>query len=152
MLTESNAHELAQIAKETGALVLSGQLQYTGPETGGWEIGGETIPDILYQFRDRQAILILAPVEGDPVHLCGICGFVLSESGESCPRCALLDEDVAATIDGKRTAESVENWLKGQRPPHPLEQELDKLQATLDALEACPPLWWTDKLLWRGLR
>ncbi len=24
--------------------------------------------------------------------------------------------------------------------------------AALDALEACPPLWWADRLLWRGLR
>jgi hypothetical protein len=29
---------------------------------------------------------------------------------------------------------------------HPLEAELEKLQATIDALEACPLLWWVDKL------
>jgi len=38
------------------------------------------------------------------------------------------------------------------RKHHPLEVELIKLQAVLDAMEACPPLWWADKLLWRGLR
>ena len=47
MLNESNAHELAQIAKETGALVFRGLLRYPGPETGDWEIGSENIPDVL---------------------------------------------------------------------------------------------------------
>ena len=37
MLNESNAHELAQVAQEAGALVLRGQLQYPGPVTGDWE-------------------------------------------------------------------------------------------------------------------
>ena len=49
----------------------------------------------------------------------------------------------------------MEDWLKGQRQLptlHPLGVELEKLKATLGALEACPPLWWADKLLWRGLR
>lgn len=32
---------------------------------------------------------------------------------------------------------------------HPLVEEFAKLQA---ALEACPPLWWADELLWRGLK
>ncbi len=64
------------------------------------------------------------------------------------------DEDAAA-IDAKRVADSAAEWLKGQREPtapHPLGVELDKIQDVLDALEACPPLWWADKLLWRGLR
>ena len=156
MLNKSNAHELAQIAKETGALVLRGQLRYPGPETGDWEIGAENIPEVLYQFRDRQVLLILARVDGgEPIHLCGICGFVLSEPGDPCPRCALLDEDVAGALDGKRVADSAAEWLKRQRQPptpHPLEVESTKIQKVLDALEECPPLWWTDKLLWRGLR
>jgi hypothetical protein len=84
-----------------------------------------------------------------------VCGFVLTGPDEPCPRCALFDEDVAAAIDKKRTVADVEEWLKGQKqekPLHPLQAELERLQTTLDALEACPPLWWADKLLWRGLR
>jgi len=89
MLNKSNAHELIQIAKETGALVFRGPLRYPGlvdsvsplqgdanAKTGDWEIGSENIPDVLYELRDRQVLLILAPEDGgDPVHLCGICGF-----------------------------------------------------------------------------
>ena len=152
MLNKSNAHELAQIAEEAGALVLQGHLQYPGLETGAWEIGTEVISEVLYRLRRRRVLLILAPVDGgELVHLCGICGFVLSKPGEPCPRCALIDEDVAAAIDVKRVAESVEDWLKDKQPPHPLEAELTRIQKGLDALEECPPLWWTDKLLWRGL-
>jgi hypothetical protein len=101
-------------------------------------------------------LLILAPIGGgEPVHLCGICGFELSGPGEPCPRCAIINEEVAAALDTQRVAESVEEWLRGQgepSKPHPLEVELEKIQKVLDALEECPPLWWADKLLWRGLR
>ena len=152
MLNKSNAQELAEIAREAGAVVMRGQVQYPGPMTGEWEIGSNTVSEVLYQLRDRQLLIILAPVEGEPVHLCGICGFTLSKPSEACPRCALHNEDAASALDGKRVAESVENWLQEQRPPHPLEVELEQLQATLDALATCPPLWWADKLLWRGLR
>jgi hypothetical protein len=86
MRDESSAHELAQIAEEVGALAFRGQLRYPGPETGDWELGTDVIPDILYELRDREVLLILAPIEGgEPVHLCGICGFVLREPGEPCP-------------------------------------------------------------------
>jgi hypothetical protein len=86
--------------------------------------------------------LIRAPVEGEPMHLCGICGFVLSGPGEPFPRCALINEDLAAAIDAKRVANSAAERLKGQREPiapHSLEAELDKIQNALDALEECPP-------------
>ena len=69
-----------------------------------------------------------------------------------CPRCALVNEKLAAALDSRRVAESVEEWLKDKRSPHPLEVELAKIQKVLDALEECPPLWWADKLLWRGLQ
>lgn len=36
--------------------------------------------------------------------------------------------------------------------PRPPKAELEKTQRVLDALEACPPPRWADKLLWRGLR
>ena len=101
-------------------------------------------------------MLIVALIDGgDPVHLCGICGFVLGGPCELCPRCALINEDVAVALDGRRVAESVQEWFreKGEPPnPHPLEAELEKIQTVFDALEECPPLWWADKMLWRGLR
>ena len=41
-----------------------------------------------------------------------------------------------------------------QRPsaPRPLKAEIAKIQAVLDALEECPPLWWADRLVWWGVR
>lgn len=75
----------------------------------------------------------------------GMCGFVLEAPGEPCPRCALIDEDVASAIDGKRTAADVERWLKEQRPapaPHLLQAELARLGATPEALGASPPVAW----------
>ena len=156
MLDQSNAHELAQIAEETGALFLQGTLDWPGSEQMGWQVGPDILDDVLYAHKGRQVLLILAPVDGgEPVHLCGICGFVLSKPGDPCPRCALLDEDAAAALDGKRVADSAAQWLKEQAQPpesHPLELELAKIQKALDALAECPPLWWTDKLLWRMLR
>jgi hypothetical protein len=119
------------------------------------ELDSDVIPDILYKLPDCEVLLILAPIEGEPMHLCGICGFVLSGPGEPCPHCALTNEAVAAAIDAKRVANSAAERLKGQREPvapHPLEAELHKIQNALDALEECPPLWWADKVLWRGLR
>jgi hypothetical protein len=49
----------------------------------------------------------------------------------------------------------VEEWLRGKSEipkPHPLETELAKTQKVLDAVQECPPLWWADKLPWKGLR
>jgi len=97
---------------------------------------------------------VSATFGGRSLRLCGICGFALNEPGEPCPHCTLIDEDVAAAIEGKRAVAEVERWLKQEQQPspHPLEAELEKLQRTLEALEACPPLWWADELLWQGLR
>ena len=74
MLNQSNAHELARIAEETGALVLRGLLRYPGPETGEWELGTENIPDVLYQHRDCEVLLILGvdgPIVGRPLTKAG---------------------------------------------------------------------------------
>jgi hypothetical protein len=77
------------------------------------------------------------------VHLCDICGFVLGEPGEPCPRCALLSEEAVEALDSLRVVESVQEWLKGQGEPpkpHPLEVELEKIQNVLDAPDGCPPV------------
>ena len=34
---------------------------------------------------------------------------------------------------------------------HPLQAEIDRVQQVLDALAACPPLGWVDRLFWNGL-
>jgi rubrerythrin len=115
MLNDSNAEELAELAEDVGALAFRGQLQYPGPDTGEWELDSDVISDILYELRDREVLLLRAPVEGEPMHLCGICGFVPSGPGEPCPRCALINEDVAAAIDAKRVADSAAEWLKDHR-------------------------------------
>jgi len=153
-LNDSNAEELAQTAHETGALVLRGWLRYPGPESGDWQVGDEVLGEFLYPFRDRQVVLILAPISGEPVHLCGICGFVLERPGQGCPRCALANEEAGAILEDRREVlADVEEWLADQGArPHPLEVELGKLQAALGAMEQCPPLWWPERLLWRGLR
>jgi hypothetical protein len=99
LVDESNASELAGIA-EVGALILRGQLQYPGPETGDWEISSESLPEVVYELRDRDVLLILAPVDGDePMHLCGICGFLLSRPGGPCSRRALVNEAMAMAVD-----------------------------------------------------
>ncbi len=153
-LNDANAEELAHLAGETGALVLRGWLRYPGPESGDWQVGDQVLGEFLYPFRERQVVLILAPVGGEPVHLCGVCGFVLEEPGQDCPRCAMSNERDGAIIQERRDlVAGVEQWLAGQRPePHPLEMELARVQAALEAMEACPPLWWPERLLWRGVR
>jgi hypothetical protein len=67
-------------------------------------VGTESLSEVSYEPRDREVLLILAPVEGEPVHLCGICDFLLSGPGKPCPRCALINEDVAAALDAWRVA------------------------------------------------
>ncbi len=65
MLNPANAQELAQIARETGARVLRGQLRYPGPDSGDWEIGADSVPEALYSLRDCQALLIPVAVDGE---------------------------------------------------------------------------------------
>ena len=77
-----------------GAIVLKGHLRYPS-ETGGWTLsvlqrqGAEALGDLdldeyLAQFRDRQLVLIVAPISDvEPATVvCGICGFALNEVGE----------------------------------------------------------------------
>ena len=114
MLTQPNAHELTQIARELGAQALDGPLHYPGPETGDWEIGDQVLSEVLYQLRGRRVVLIVAAVEGgEQVHLCGVCGFELGRPGAACPRCALVDEEAGVELEGQRLVEGVEEWLRG---------------------------------------
>jgi predicted esterase len=111
---EYDTDELAEIAKDTCTQNLRGQLQYPAPDTGDWKIGTQNIPDALYLHRDSEMLLIVANVDREAVHRCGICGFELSVPGEPCPRCAIINEDVAASIATKRVEDSAAEWFRQQ--------------------------------------
>jgi hypothetical protein len=57
MLNETNAQELAQIAKDVGALVLHGQLRYPGPETGDWDVSSDVAAQVSVRCDDEAAAL-----------------------------------------------------------------------------------------------
>ena len=88
----ANAHELAAIAGEIGADVISGVLPYPS-DTGGWLVGYVDFCEHLDRYRNQEIIVIIAPVGSTPAptYTCGICGFVYDEYGE-CPRCKLASE------------------------------------------------------------
>jgi len=89
----ANATELAYIAREIGADVLSGIVRYPS-ETGGWQLGDLNLSEYLDRYRDQRLVLIIAPIgEAEPAtYTCGVCGFVMNQVGE-CPRCKLAVEE-----------------------------------------------------------
>ena len=103
MVDPTNAHELAAIAGEIGADVISGVLPYPS-ETGGWLVGDVDFCEYFDRYRNQEIIVIIAPVGNAPGHTytCGICGFVYDEYGE-CPRCRLASEQavLGASADGQ---------------------------------------------------
>jgi hypothetical protein len=104
-LHPANAEELVSIAEETGAEVLRGALRYPS-ESGGWQLGDVDLGEHLEKYRDRDVVVIIAPVgeaEAKQV-VCGICGFVLNEVGE-CPRCKLITEEAAKELKAQREAQ-----------------------------------------------
>ena len=103
-LHHANAEEVANIAEETGAEVLRGPLRYPS-ETGGWQLGDIDLSEHLEKYRDCEIVLIIAATgeaEKDRT-VCGICGFVLNETGE-CPRCKLINEEAARSIGAQQEA------------------------------------------------
>jgi hypothetical protein len=98
-------HELANIAKETGAQVIRGPLRYPS-ETGSWQLGDVDLGEHLWQYRDHKVTLILAVTgEAEPERfVCGICGFVMDELGD-CPRCKLLNRAIAGAIKAWRAGQ-----------------------------------------------
>ena len=104
----ANANELANIAREAGAEVLTGALRYPS-ETSSWQLGDVDLGEHLDRYRDQQLVIIIAavgPAEPDVV-MCGICGFVMDQAGE-CPRCKLMVEEVAAGL-ARRQAAAISN-------------------------------------------
>jgi hypothetical protein len=112
MLHPFSARELEQLARRLGCEVLRGELQYPGPQSNDWEIGGQAILPLLYGFRNRHVILIVAEAEQEPAHLCPVCGYELTGPGELCPRCAQVDNEIAASLkDASDVIDEIEDWL-----------------------------------------
>ena len=78
----ANARELAQIAGEIGADVLSGDLRYPS-DTGGWQLGEQDLSEYLDRCRNQRMVIIIAPLgaAGPQTYTCGICGFISTKGG-----------------------------------------------------------------------
>jgi len=115
-----NAEELAAIAGELGADVLSGTLRDPS-DTGGWQLGDLDLSEYLDRYRDRRLVLIIAPVghAESATYTCGLCGFVMNEVGE-CPWCRLgVEEGGAGLNSGSGTSDILD--------------EVDELLRSLDS-------------------
>jgi hypothetical protein len=109
----ANAHELAQIAGEVGANVLSGNLRYPS-DTGGWQLGDIDLSEYLDRYRG-QKVMVGAPLGQAPVasYTCGVCGFVYNERGE-CPRCRLaVKGETESVAEGGDILDQVDELLRG---------------------------------------
>ena len=121
MIRKSNAEELALIAQEIGAEVIRGPVRYPS-DTGDIEVGGVDIGECLYELKDQEVMLVIAPVgpvEELPV-ICGLCR--TPYDGDECPTCRQEREDAKRVIeerlredraDKDRLIRDVEEWLEG---------------------------------------
>ena len=68
-------------------------------------MGDIGLSEHLEKCRDCKIVLIIAATgEAEKERIgCGICGFFLSETGE-CPRCKLIHEDAARSIEVQQEA------------------------------------------------
>jgi len=55
-----NIQELAAIAREIGADVLSGALRYPS-DSGGWQLGDLDLSEYMDRYRDRQLASVSPP-------------------------------------------------------------------------------------------
>jgi hypothetical protein len=76
----AHGEELAAIAGEIGADVLTGVLRYPS-ETGSWQLGTVDLGEYLGRYRNQRLVLIIAALgEAEPVtYTCGVCGFVMND-------------------------------------------------------------------------
>ena len=122
MTLSSNAEELALIAQEIGAEVIRGSVRYPS-ETGDIEIGGVDIGEYLYELKDQEVMLIIAPIGPveEPSIICGLCR--TPYDGDECPTCRQEREDAKGLIEERlreRTEETyglisdLEEWLSEQ--------------------------------------
>jgi len=118
----SNTEELALIAQEIGAEVIRGPVRYPG-KLGDIEVGGVDIGEYLYELKDQEVMLVIAPigpVQELPV-ICGLCGTPYTD--DECPTCRTEREDAKRVIeerlrqdreDKDRLIGDVEEWLGEQ--------------------------------------
>lgn len=98
MVGADDAKELALIAKEIGAQVIRGRIRYPGRE-GGLDVGGVGIEEFLYELKDREVVIIIAPL-GAVRQLPTICGLCMTPySGDECPRCRQEREEAKRVIE-----------------------------------------------------
>jgi hypothetical protein len=90
---ETNASQLASLARDVGAEVLEGTLRYPS-RSGSWQLGDVDLGDYLSRHRDQRLMLVLVPVgtlqRGQVT--CDVCGYAMDESEAECPRCKLIAE------------------------------------------------------------
>jgi len=121
MIMQENAEELLLIAQETGAEVIRGPVRYPG-HLGDIEVGGVDIGEYLYELKDQEVLVIVAPL--DPVQelptICGLCGTPYGAS--ECPTCKTVREDAKRVIEERlrrdreekdRLISDLEEWLDG---------------------------------------
>ena len=83
MTLKDNAEELALIAQETGAEVIRGPVRYPG-HLGDIEVGGVDIGEYLYELKDQQIAVVVAPPfpAQELPSSCGLCGACQDEGSE----------------------------------------------------------------------
>jgi len=122
MTLKSNVEELALMAQEIGAEVIIGPVRYPS-ESGDIEVGGVDIGEYLYELKDQEVIVIVAPLGPveEPPTICGLCR--TPYDGEECPTCKAEREQAKRLIEERlcqdreerdRLIKDVEDWL-GQR-------------------------------------
>ncbi len=94
-------------------------------ESGGIELGGVDIGEYLYELKDQEVMLIIAPigpVEELPI-ICGLCRTPYKD--DECPTCKTEREDGKRVIEQRlrhdreqkdRLIRDVEEWLEEERP------------------------------------
>ena len=114
--------ELALIAQEIGAEVIRGPVRYPS-EMGDIAVGDVDIGEYLYELKDQEVMLIIAPlgpVEELPV-ICGLCRTPYTD--DQCPTCKTEREDAKRLIQRRlredrenkdRLIEDIEEWLEEQ--------------------------------------
>ena len=122
MTLKTNAEELALMAQEIGAEVIRGPVRYPS-DLGDVEVDGVGIGKYLHELKDKEVILIIAPlgpVEVVPL-ICGLCR--TPYEGKECPTCKAEREDAKRVIEETlrrhseekdRLIRDVEEWLDTQ--------------------------------------
>jgi hypothetical protein len=117
--TADNTEELALIAQEVGAEIIRGPVRYPS-ESGDFAGGGVDIGEYLYELKDQEVMLIVAPlgpVQELPI-ICGLCG--TPYSNDECATCRTEREDAKRMIEERlwrdreeadRLIRDVEEWL-----------------------------------------